>query len=176
MSGIQNSQNRHVNINIANTKTKSADKKSVDQEKNTNNVNKQNEKTSVGTDSWNTQQIKDAGLELPSEYFICIYTDYFTFNSDTISRDFPDKRIQTLADLKTAIDELKAKGKEQDKSIQLDLIKWKLMFLNNTTISTEKKLDLRLKTVDNERNALNTEVDAVKKVINDITNKDFKRL
>ena len=38
----------------------------------------------------------------------------------------------------------------------------------------DKKLDLKLKRLDTERNALNTEIDAVKKVIQDATDHGFK--
>jgi predicted nucleic acid-binding Zn-ribbon protein len=38
----------------------------------------------------------------------------------------------------------------------------------------DKMLDLKLKRLDTERNALNTEIDAVKKVIQDATDKGFK--
>ena len=68
------------------------------------NSNKTTEENIVGNGSWKTADIKAAGLSIPSDYFIGVYTDWYRFNSDTIKKDFPGQRINNLADLKKAID------------------------------------------------------------------------
>lgn len=63
--------------------------------------------TIVGGGSFITQAIQEAGIDLNKykKYFIGVYTNYYRFNPDTIKEDFKARNIQTLADLKQAIDE-----------------------------------------------------------------------
>ena len=111
MADIQNSFNNKY-FNIAYHNTLASGKKDIGQEEKTNNVSMQEKHKFVGAGSWRTQQIKDAGLELPSEYFIGVYTDYYRFNIDKVSQDFPGKIIMSLEDLKKAIESKKNSEKQ----------------------------------------------------------------
>ena len=106
---LQLQSQRKIQSQPENVIEKEVDKTSKEQAK---NVKQQTAPKlgSVGTGSWNTQAIQDAGLKVPSEYFIGVYTNYYRFNPDTISQDFPGANIQNPTDLKKAIDAKQAES------------------------------------------------------------------